>query len=135
MSHPMEEWGLQSGRNSCRSAENRRHNFREYDFKAMERNVIEPVQELALAILGFRPSFCLESLIMCLFTTGLGHLNLSILLLETTSNVLLCKDLVKKSRVTLFFRYPGAVKLCRSFNNCAHEGEFWAFLAGFVFSI
>lgn len=101
MSHPKEEWDLQSGRDSV---ENQRNNFRKYDFKALERNVIELVDELALAILGFRPSFCLESLIMCLFTTGLGHLNLSILLLETTSIVLLCKYLVKKRRVTLFVR-------------------------------
>lgn len=101
----------------------------------MEPNAIELVDEFDLAILGFRPSFCLESLIMCLFATGLGHLNLSILLLETTSIVLLSKDLVKKRFVTFFLRQPGAVKFCRSFNNCAHKGIFRALLAGFVFSI
>lgn len=93
------------------------------------------VDEFALAILRFRPSFCLESLIMCLFTTSLGYLKLSILLLETTSIVLLGKYLVKKCRMTLFVREPGTVELCRSLNNCAHEGEFWAFLAGFFFGI
>lgn len=93
------------------------------------------VDEIALAILRFRPSFCLDSLIMCLFTTSLDQLKLSILLLETTSIVLLGKYLVKKCRMTLFLREPGTVELCRSLNNCAHEGEFWAFLAGFFFGI
>lgn len=72
---------------------------------------------------------------MCFFTTGLGHLKLSILLLETARIVLLGKYLVKKRRMTLFVRQPGTVKLCWSLNDCAHEGKFWAFLAGFFFSI
>lgn len=135
MSHPNEGLGLQSGRDSCRGVERQHNNFRDYDFKALEENVIELIDEFALAILGFRSSFCLESLIMCLFTTGLRHLNLSILLLETTSIVLLGKHFVKKRRVTLLVRQPSAVKLCRSFDDCAHEGEFWAFLASFVFGI
>lgn len=112
------------------------HNiFREYELKALEGDVIELVDDFALAILSFRPSFCLESLVMCLFTTGLDHLKLSILLLETATIVLLGKYLVKKCRITLFVRQPGTVKLCWSLNNCAHEGEFWAFLAGFFFGI
>lgn len=132
---PNEKWDLHSSRDSCRLVQEQHDNFREYDFNLLERNVTEVVDKFGLTFLEFRHSFCFESLVMCLFTTGLGHLNLSILLRETTSIMLLGKYLVKKRPVTLFIRHPGTVKLCRSLNNFAHEGEFWAFLAGFVFSI
>lgn len=132
---PKEERGLHTGKDNRRRIEKQRNKFRKYELKALERNVIELVDEFALAIFSFRPSFCLESLIMCLFTTSLGNLKLSILLLETTSIVLLGKYLVKKCRMTLFVRQPGTIKLCWSLNNSTHEGEFWAFFAGFFFGI